>query len=207
MRVVCGGWVSAHGYFLGIWLLRMKCMGFASCIIWKKTADNADAAFGCATRRCRSLTFATCFAAALALPKNIAHLFSAAPKRLRSRFCRRQNSDELRAEGASALSAVFPHLSKAYNTFILNLSETLNANSFSRLSRSFRGGKSPVLRTFARHSVVLMTRASSRLAQALSHYRKSYRLAHASRLKPLSSCLAAIAQSKNTEKLGKTLKQ
>ena len=101
----------------------------------------------------------------------------------------------------------FPHLSKAYNTFILNLSETLNANSFSRLSRSFRGGKSPVLRTFARHSVVLMTRASSRLAQALSHYRKSYRLAHASRLKPLSSCLAAIAQSKNTEKLGKTLKQ
>ena len=30
---------------LGIWLLRMKCMGFASCIIWKKTADPTDAGY------------------------------------------------------------------------------------------------------------------------------------------------------------------
>ena len=45
----------------------------------------------------------------------------------------------------SAWSAVFPHLSKAYNTFILNLSETLNANSFFALFQLFaflpRGAK------------------------------------------------------------------
>ena len=35
----------------------------------KKTADNADAAFGCAARRCHSLSLVTCFAAALELPK------------------------------------------------------------------------------------------------------------------------------------------
>ena len=52
---------------------------------------------------------ATCCRSRFGVARIISHLFLAAPKRLRSRFCRRQNSDELRAEGASALSAVTPN--------------------------------------------------------------------------------------------------
>ena len=59
----------------------------------RKTADNADAGYACATSRC--LRYApTCFAAALWSPNRVLSS-KAAPKRLRSRSAL-ADSDELR---------------------------------------------------------------------------------------------------------------
>ena len=74
----------------------------------KKTADNADAAFGCAARRC--LRYAqTCFAAALELPKLFSKSKSnakAAAKQVRATRGQRRVAQP---KAASALSAVFSH--------------------------------------------------------------------------------------------------
>ena len=115
---------------LGFWLLRMKCMGFASCIIWKKTADHADAGY----RPPRPVAVAHL----RSRPAAAAALWS--HKKMGNTFWQRQSgcgsSSPLgESDALPCLRGLrsFPHLSKAYNTFNLNLSEALNACSFSWL--------------------------------------------------------------------------
>ena len=71
----------------------------------EKTADNADAAFGCATRRC--LRYAqTCFATALALLFDLEN--NVGSSKAAAKQVAEGDSDELRGrQPTSALSAFF----------------------------------------------------------------------------------------------------
>ena len=135
MRVVCEGWVSAHGYFFGNLASADEVYGI--CLLHyleKKTADHADAVY----RPPRPVAVAHL----RSRPAAAAALWS--HKKMGNTFWQRQSgcgsSSPLgESDALPCLRGLcsFPHLSKAYNTFILNLSETLNACSFSRLSLAF----------------------------------------------------------------------
>ena len=93
--------------------------------IWKKTADNADAPFGRAARRCFAFG-ETCFAAALELLKIIVKP-NTTPKRLRSRSrLKGATATRCATEGSiCVICGFFPSVSAVVrNTQLSNLGVT-----------------------------------------------------------------------------------